>query len=157
MLPSNQSLTKSVKLNYLKACVKGDAAKLISSITLTDANYAIAIDLPKQRYENKRSIVQAHLQTVGNQSAMKVESASGLRKLWETTNEHLRAVNEHLAPICSAGISSLNSSTPEAGLLSVALQLRLKQPPPTRARGRVWQWEDIPGLSSNDVMWQLLQ
>ncbi len=35
---SNQSLTKSEKLNYLKACVKGDAATLISSIAITQAN-----------------------------------------------------------------------------------------------------------------------
>ncbi len=90
----NQSLTKSEKLNYLKAYVKGDAAKLISSITITDANYAFAIDLLKQRYENKWNIVQAHLQTVWNQSPMKRESASGLRKLLETTNKHLRALND---------------------------------------------------------------
>ena len=93
-MDSNQSLTKSERLNYLKACVKGDAAKLISSITITDANYAIAIDLLKQRYENNRSIVQAHVQTVWKQSAMKVESASGLCKLLGTTNEHLRALND---------------------------------------------------------------
>ena len=47
----NTQLTNSEKLNYLKACVKGDAAKLISSITITDSNYTFAMDLLIERYE----------------------------------------------------------------------------------------------------------
>ena len=74
--------------------MKGDAAKQISSITINDANYAIVIDLLKHCYENKRSLVQAPLHRVWNQSAMKVESASGLRKLLEATNEPPRALND---------------------------------------------------------------
>ena len=35
-LDSDSQLANSEKLNYFRACVKGDAAKLISSITLTD-------------------------------------------------------------------------------------------------------------------------
>ena len=41
-IDSNSQLTNSEKLNYLRACVKGDAAKLINSITITDTNYTIA-------------------------------------------------------------------------------------------------------------------
>ena len=50
---SNTHLSNSEKLNYLKACVKGEAARLISSISITDANYSIAFALLKDRYENK--------------------------------------------------------------------------------------------------------
>ena len=96
---SNTSLTDSEKLNYLKACVKGDAAKLISTITITDANYSLASKLLRDRYDNKRCIVQAHLQAIWNQSAMKSESASNLRKLLETTNEHLRALKDLGQPV----------------------------------------------------------
>ena len=91
---SNTQLTDSEKLNYLRACLKGDAAKLICSVSITDANYAIAMGLLTDRYANKRSIVQAHLQSIWSQPSMKVESASGLRKLLEVTNEHLRSLNE---------------------------------------------------------------
>ena len=96
---SNTSLTDSEKLNYLKACVKGDAAKLISTITITDANYKLASKLLRDRYDNKRCIVQAHLQAIWNQSTMKSESASNLRKLLETTNEHLRALKDLGQPV----------------------------------------------------------
>ena len=96
---SNTQLSESEKLNYLRACVKGDAAKLISSISITDANYSIAIRLLTERYDNKRSIVHAHLKAIWSQSPIKTESASALRKLLETTNEHLRALHELGQPI----------------------------------------------------------
>ena len=75
----------------MTACKKGDAAKIISSLRITDANYPIAWQLLKDRYDNTQTIVHAHLQAIWSQSSMKVESWSGLRKLHETTKEHLRA------------------------------------------------------------------
>ena len=93
---SNTQLGDSEKLNYLRACLKSDAAKLICSISITDADYAIALGSLTDRYANKRSIVRAHLQSNWSQSSMKVESASasGLRKLLEVTNEHRRSLKE---------------------------------------------------------------
>ena len=91
---SNAQLTDSEKLNYLRACVKGDAAKLISSISITDANYSLAMRLLTDRYDNRRSIVHAHLKVIWTQPCIKTESAIGLRKLLETTTEHLRALEE---------------------------------------------------------------
>ena len=89
---SSSLLSDSERLNYLKACIKGDAAKIFSSLRITDANYPIAWQLLKDRYDNTRSKVHAHLQAIWSQSSMKVESGSGLRKLHETTNAHLRAL-----------------------------------------------------------------
>ena len=96
---SNSQLTNSEKLNYLRACVKGDAAKLISSITRTDTNFTIAMHLLQERYDNKRSIVQAHLQIIWSQPSIKMESSSDLRKILETTNEHLRALADLGQPV----------------------------------------------------------
>ena len=96
---SNTELSNSEKLNYLKACVKGEAAKLISSVTITDSNYKIAWDLLHDRFENRRSIVQAHLQAIWSQSSLRTESSIGLRKLLETTNENLRALKELEQPV----------------------------------------------------------
>ena len=77
----NTHFSYSGKLNYLKACKKGEAARLIRSISITDANYNIAFALLKDRYENKRSIIQAHLQAIWSQPVLKTESVLGLRKL----------------------------------------------------------------------------
>ena len=91
---SNTHLSNSEKLNYLNACVNGEAARLISSISITDANYNIPFALLKDRYENERSIIQAHLQAIWSQPVLKTESAFGLRKLLELSNEHLRTLVE---------------------------------------------------------------
>ena len=68
---SNSQLTNSVKLKYLRVCVKGDAAKIFSSITITDTNFIIAMKLLQKRFENKCTIVQAPLQSLGSQPSMK--------------------------------------------------------------------------------------
>ena len=39
----NAQLTKSEKLNYFQACLKGDAAKLRSLLMISDANHEIAL------------------------------------------------------------------------------------------------------------------
>ena len=79
---SNLQLTKSEKLNYLRACLRGDAAKLISSLMITDAYYEIAFTLLRDRHENKRCSVQVHLKVIWSQPSMKCESGLGWQKFW---------------------------------------------------------------------------
>ena len=45
-------------------------------------------------YAHKRLIVQAHLKKLWTQPSMKTKSGPGLRKLFETTNKHLRSLEE---------------------------------------------------------------
>ena len=42
---SNGTLQNSQKLHYLKASLKGDAAKHLASVTITDANYTVALSM----------------------------------------------------------------------------------------------------------------
>ena len=79
--------------------MKGEAARLISSISRNAANYNIASALLKDRYENRRGIFQSHLQAIWSQPVLKTESALGLRNLLELTNEHLRALVEFGQPV----------------------------------------------------------
>ena len=97
----NNQLSDSEKLNYLKICLVGDAAKLTASVTITDANYSIAMKLFHERYENKRCIIQAHLKAIWTQPSIRSDSAVGLRKILETTHEHLRAYAQLGEPIDS--------------------------------------------------------
>ena len=83
----------------MKTWVKGEAAKLNSSVTITDYNYEIAWELLHEHYENKRSIVQAYLQAIWSQGSLKSESSTCLRKLLETTNENIRALTELGQPL----------------------------------------------------------
>ena len=81
-------------MNYFRASLNGDAAKLISWLLITDANYELSLTLLRERSGNKRCIVQAHLKVRWFQPSMKCKSGPGLRKILETTNEHLRASEE---------------------------------------------------------------
>ena len=53
----NDQLTNSLRLQYLKSAVKGEAAKRLTSITVTDDNFNVAMEILQNRYDNKRLIL----------------------------------------------------------------------------------------------------
>jgi len=58
LIASNIALSLVQKLHSLS----GDAAKVIAALEITNDNYEVAWDLLKQRYENKKLIVQYLIQ-----------------------------------------------------------------------------------------------
>ena len=87
------------KLSYLKLALKGDAAQIVSSLLVTDTNYDIAKRKLEERYNNKRSIVKAHLASIHALPLIKKESSVELRKLLESTNEHVQALEALRLPV----------------------------------------------------------
>ena len=77
-------------LSYLKLSPKGDAAQIVSSLLVTDANYGIAKRKLEERNNNKRSIVKAHLAAIHALPAIKRESSVELRKRLESTNKYVQ-------------------------------------------------------------------
>ena len=92
-------MTNVEKLSYLKLSLKGDAPQIVSSLLVTDANYDIAKRKLEERYNNKRSIVKAHLAAIHALPAVKKESSIELRKLLESTNEHVQALEALMLPV----------------------------------------------------------
>ena len=72
---SSSQVTESQKLQYLKTSVKGDAAKLFTSVQITDANFSRACDIPRNRYDNKRLILRAHVHAIVSQKPVTNENA----------------------------------------------------------------------------------
>lgn len=58
------------KFQYLKSSLKGEAAGLVSSLIISEANYHKAWDILIKRYENKTIIVNHHLKTFVNYSTI---------------------------------------------------------------------------------------
>jgi hypothetical protein len=85
----NNTLTDSQKRNYLKASVKGDAARLIASLTVSDANYPVARQLLIDRYSNARAITRAHVHAICSHIPVKTEAVSTLRRLQTNVKEHI--------------------------------------------------------------------
>lgn len=93
LVHNNKSLSGSQKLHYLKSSVEGEAAQLIRSYSITEANYSEAWAALATRYQNKRLIVNSHLKNILELPKLKLESASALRKLMDTFSECIRALN----------------------------------------------------------------
>ena len=68
-------------LQYLKASLKGDAAKLLASVTISDANYPVALKMLRDRYRNNRMILRAHVHAISTQKQLPNETAKDLRQL----------------------------------------------------------------------------
>ena len=52
------------KLSYLRGQLQGDAARIIASFQLTNANYEPSVDLLKERFGQQYKQVDAHLQAL---------------------------------------------------------------------------------------------
>ncbi|XP_054737886.1 uncharacterized protein LOC129244294 [Anastrepha obliqua] len=92
---SNTALTNTQRLQYLKDSLTGEAKNALDNITTTDANFKIAWDLLKSKYENKRVIINAHLTAITKLPSAQKESASALRSLLDGVTSSIRAL-QHL-------------------------------------------------------------
>ena len=99
LVDSKRDMNNVEKLSYLKLALKGDAAQIVSSLLVIDTNYDIAKRKLEERYNNKRSIVKAHLAAIHALPAIKKESSVELRKLLESTNEHVQALEALGLPV----------------------------------------------------------
>lgn len=88
----NQVISNSQKLQYLKISLTGEAATLIQSFDVTDANYVEAWSILKTRYQNERFLIQSHLQSLFSQQQLREESSPRLRNLIDHTNKCVRAL-----------------------------------------------------------------
>lgn len=65
---------------------------MLTSLTVCDANYPIALDILKDRYGNKKIIFFEHLKSLFGLSQVQLESASSLRTLIDTVVKELRSL-----------------------------------------------------------------
>ncbi|EZA62820.1 hypothetical protein X777_01850 [Ooceraea biroi] len=92
IIHSNPSLSNIHKLQYLRAAIVDDAAKVISSLEISDANYGVVWRFLKERYDNKRVIVQTHLRAIVELPVMSKENASDLRQIADGAARHVHAL-----------------------------------------------------------------
>ncbi|XP_036145647.1 uncharacterized protein LOC118646570 [Monomorium pharaonis] len=88
----NSDLKPVQKLQYLKSCLKGDAAQIIESLATSAENYEIAWNLVVERFDNKRIIIQNHVRSLFELPNIAKESLTGLRALMDGALRHLRAL-----------------------------------------------------------------
>lgn len=93
-----KNLAPVQKLQYLKGCLTGDAKNIIKTLTLKDENYPIAIKQLKLRYDNVKTIRDAHFANIFGLQQLNAKSAAGIRKVCSQLNENVQALKNLKEP-----------------------------------------------------------
>ncbi|XP_018405357.1 PREDICTED: uncharacterized protein LOC108781749, partial [Cyphomyrmex costatus] len=101
LIATSLALSAVQKLYYLRSALTGEAAKVITSLEITNDNYVIAWELLKNRYENKRLIVQHLIQTLLDLPSINKESYAGLRQLVDNVSQHVQTLSKLEQPVGS--------------------------------------------------------
>ena len=78
----NTSISDVEKLNYLISKLTGEAKQSVSGILLSNENYAVVVELLKERYGDAQTVVNSHyVELINLKSA--TNTARGLRSLYD--------------------------------------------------------------------------
>ena len=92
MIHNQTDLNNIEKLQYLKSAVTNEAANKIKNLSITDGNYDRAWKLLKSAYADKRLIISRHLSLLLRLPIQEKESAEGLRRLADETQQHIESL-----------------------------------------------------------------
>ena len=84
LVDGNASLAPVDKLQYLLSCLSGDATRVVANLPIQGDNYARAYEKLRSRYENKRSIINAHLDTLFSLKPVNKKCARSLEQVRST-------------------------------------------------------------------------
>ncbi|XP_065078145.1 uncharacterized protein LOC135701314 [Ochlerotatus camptorhynchus] len=100
LIHENKHLTDMDRFSYLKSALSGEALQEIESVELSAVNYSVAWKALESRYENKKLIVKAHLDSLFAVEGLKRESYDGLSNLisaFEKNLQMLKKIGEETA------------------------------------------------------------
>lgn len=88
----NDKLSEAQKLQYLKGALRGDAQKIVQSLSITDSNFKIAWNLLSERYFHKRDILSSLIRKFLNIPPLTCESHPQILKLVDSSKEYVRLI-----------------------------------------------------------------
>ncbi|XP_018396273.1 PREDICTED: uncharacterized protein LOC108774620 [Cyphomyrmex costatus] len=92
IIHSNASISDIQKLQHLKSTLTGDASGVISALEISAANYQIAWDILKERYDNRRMIVHTHIKAILDLPSLTKEDSTELRRIADGAIRHVQAL-----------------------------------------------------------------
>jgi Pao retrotransposon peptidase/Protein of unknown function (DUF1759)/Family of unknown function (DUF5641)/Integrase zinc binding domain/Putative peptidase (DUF1758) len=82
------------KFHYLINSLDGDAKRIISHLEVSGANYNAAIELLKERFENRRKVTTLYLDTIIELPILQHRSAEGIIKMHDTLSDCITNLNK---------------------------------------------------------------
>ncbi|KOC58845.1 hypothetical protein WH47_01707 [Habropoda laboriosa] len=92
LIHHNVSLTNIEKFYYLNSSVKGNAARTIQALGISEINYLLAWGTLKARYKDFKTLKYHHVRSIYEIQSLAKESLPGLRNLIDNTNNNLLAL-----------------------------------------------------------------
>ncbi|XP_071052614.1 uncharacterized protein [Onthophagus taurus] len=99
LVHDNARLNKIQKFYYLQSCLKDDALRIINSLEISEANYDVAIELLRERYENKKVLIRNHVKNIFELQSLTRESHVNLRKLIDNFLKDFRSLQTLGEPV----------------------------------------------------------
>ncbi|XP_055591098.1 uncharacterized protein LOC129743154 [Uranotaenia lowii] len=94
LIHDSMELSEVQKFHYLKSALKGEAAKLVESLTLTNENYIIAWETITKRYSNEKLLKKRHLQALMEYPRINKESAMAIHGLVDEFEQRLKILKQ---------------------------------------------------------------
>lgn len=104
-------LSNIEKMNYLQSMLKGEAARAIAGLPLTNENYAKAIEILKERFGDKQNIINAYMDALTRATPPSNDIGS-LRTFYDEYESNIR------------GLEALNVTTDSYGSLLIPILLK---------------------------------
>lgn len=88
---TNTTLSDVDKLNYLRSKVSDEALRTIEGVKLSNGNYAVAVQLLRDRYGDQQAIIDAHYTALMG-LPVATEDAAALRVLYDKLESRFRCL-----------------------------------------------------------------
>lgn len=92
MVHQDNGLSAAQKFYYLRSSLTGAALDLVKSVPMTDANYEVAINRLRQRYDNPSLVIQSHIRSILETPHIQKPTASELQALHAHICVHIAAL-----------------------------------------------------------------
>ena len=126
-IDQNESLSDIEKLKYLNSKLTGEAKQAVSGILLSYENYRVAIDLLKERFGDKQTVINSHYSELINltPASNNTKSMQSLYDLMEKNLRSLDALNQDTNQ--DIFVSIVTSKIPKEILIQLEIQKGSKE------------------------------
>ena len=110
-IDKNSDLSKIDKMNYLSGLLKGEAARVISGLPLSNVNYSRAVELLQKRYGRSQTLVNSYMDALVKIPAP-TSDVRKLRSFYDSCESYIR------------GLEALDTKTDSYGNLLIPILLK---------------------------------